>query len=150
MVHGRRWGREASFTQEIVVLFSLSTYLSLMLYIYFLQIQDVLDRERQIARIQLERGNRQLALLCLKKRKFQEGLFHKTEQQLLNLESLTQTIEFSLIERQIFEGLRVGNEILKTIHNEMSLDNVQKLMDETQEAVEYQQVRLTIRYFYLE
>jgi DNA-binding transcriptional MerR regulator len=37
-------------------------------------------------------------------------------------------------------GLSVGNEVLKQLHQEMSLDKVEKLMDQTREGVEYQRV----------
>jgi hypothetical protein len=37
-------------------------------------------------------------------------------------------------------GLSVGNEVLKQLHQEMSLDEVEKLMDQTREGVEYQRV----------
>ena len=37
-------------------------------------------------------------------------------------------------------GLSVGNEVLKQLHQEMSLDKVEKLMDQTREGVEYQKV----------
>lgn len=38
-------------------------------------------------------------------------------------------------------GLSMGNDVLKQLHQEMSLDKVEKLMDQTREGVEYQQVR---------
>lgn len=50
------------------------------------------------------------------------------------------TIEFSLIEVSVLHGLQQGNEVLKEIHKEMSLEAVEKLMEETQEAREYQRV----------
>jgi charged multivesicular body protein 6 len=78
--------------------------------------------------VHLTRGNKELALLCLKKKKFQEGLINKTEQQLLNLETLTQTIEFALVEEKVLKGLKIGNTVLRDIQQEMSLENVYKLM----------------------
>lgn len=50
------------------------------------------------------------------------------------------TIEFSLVEVSVLHGLKQGNEVLKEIHREMSIESVEKLMDETQEAREYQRV----------
>jgi len=41
-------------------------------------------------------------------------------------------------------GLSVGNEVLKQLHQEMSLDKVEKLMDQTREGVEYQRVSFPI------
>lgn len=38
-------------------------------------------------------------------------------------------------------GLRQGNEVLSQIHKEMRIEDVEKLMSETKEAIEYQRVR---------
>lgn len=51
------------------------------------------------------------------------------------------TIEFSLIQVSVMHGLEQGNEVLKQIHKELNLENVEKLLEETQEAREYQRVR---------
>ena len=51
------------------------------------------------------------------------------------------TIEFSLVEVSVLHGLKQGNEVLKEIHREMSLETVERLMEETHEAREYQRVR---------
>ncbi|KIJ26134.1 hypothetical protein M422DRAFT_55666 [Sphaerobolus stellatus SS14] len=39
----------------------------------------------------------------------------------------------------VLHGLQQGNEVLAEIHKEMSIENVEKLLAETQEAREYQQ-----------
>ena len=41
----------------------------------------------------------------------------------------------------MFQRLKQGNEVLKQIHSEMSLENVEKLMSDTADAVAYQRVR---------
>ena len=46
-------------------------------------------------------------------------------------------------------GLSMGNDVLKQLHSEMSLDKVEKLMDQTREGVEYQKVCLALPYFNL-
>ena len=63
---------------------------------------------------------------------------------LINLTMLCQvsTIEFSLIEVSILHGLKQGNDILKEIHKEMNVESVEKLLEETAEAREYQKVLL--------
>ncbi|KAG5653597.1 hypothetical protein H0H81_012104 [Sphagnurus paluster] len=38
----------------------------------------------------------------------------------------------------VLHGLRQGNEVLKEIHKEMSIESVEKLLEETSEAREYQ------------
>ncbi|CAK5264560.1 unnamed protein product [Mycena citricolor] len=101
-------------------------------------IQTVLDREHAIARAHLAAGNKDRAVIALRKRKYQESLLVKTDGQLETLEQLVSTIEFSLVEVSIMHGLKQGNEVLKQIHQEMSIESVEKLMEETQEAQEYQ------------
>ncbi|PCH33849.1 hypothetical protein WOLCODRAFT_135354 [Wolfiporia cocos MD-104 SS10] len=105
---------------------------------YQKKIQAVLDREHEIAKQQLAAGNKDRALSALRRRKYQESLLVKTDGQLENLEKLVSTIEFSLIEMSVLHGLQQGNEVLKQIHKEMDLESVEKLLEETQEAREYQ------------
>ena len=52
------------------------------------------------------------------------------------------TIEFSLVEVSVLHGLQQGNEVLKQIHKEMNLESVEKILEESAEAREYQLVRL--------
>jgi charged multivesicular body protein 6 len=50
------------------------------------------------------------------------------------------SIEFSQMEMKVFTGLKQGNEALKEIHNEMSIEAVEQLMSDTQDAIDYQNV----------
>jgi charged multivesicular body protein 6 len=50
------------------------------------------------------------------------------------------TIEFSLVEVSVLHGLKQGNEVLKQIHKELNVESVEKLLEETAEAREYQRV----------
>ncbi|KAJ7092608.1 Snf7 family [Mycena epipterygia] len=98
----------------------------------------VLDREHAIAKTHLATGQRDRAVIALRRRKYQQSLLVKTDGQLETLEELVSTIEFSLVEVSVLHGLKQGNEVLKEIHKEMNVESVEKLMDETQEAREYQ------------
>lgn len=53
-----------------------------------LKINVVLEKEVQAAREALKQGNKKRALLALKKKKYQEQLLERTDQQLANLEEL--------------------------------------------------------------
>lgn len=134
-----------------------------------LQIQVILDREHEIARQALAQGDKTRALTALRRRKYQEGLIVKTDSQLETLEELVSarqakssqtsaqsphhgtvcypssiqvsSIEFSQIQQSVMHGLQQGNEVLKQIHKEMSIEDVDKLMEETAEAQAYQRVR---------
>ncbi|KAF7725206.1 peptide transporter ptr2 [Apophysomyces ossiformis] len=92
----------------------------------------------EAARLALSQGNKKKALLALKKKKYQEQLLEKTDQQLLNLEELTRSIEYALVEKQVMEGLKSGNEVLKEIHKELSIEAVERLMEDTADAIAYQ------------
>ena len=83
-------------------------------------------------------------MLLLRKKRFQENLLERTDVQLENIEKLTQDIEFAQVEQKVLAGLEEGNRALKTLHECMSLEKVEKIMDETQEAVQYQQVRCVL------
>lgn len=50
------------------------------------------------------------------------------------------TIEFSVVEVSVLHGLEQGNEVLKEIHKEMNVESVERLLEETAEAREYQKV----------
>lgn len=50
-------------------------------------------------------------------------------------------IEFAQLEQSIIYGLTQGNQVLKQIHRETSLERVEHLMEETAESQTYQRVR---------
>lgn len=112
-----------------------------------------------IAKTHLAAGQKDRAIIALRRRKYQQGLLVKTDGQLETLEQLVcppqsslrtgliicfqvSTIEFSLVEVSVLHGLKQGNNVLKEIHKEMNIDAVERLLEETNEAQEYQRVRL--------
>ncbi|KAI9261054.1 Snf7-domain-containing protein [Sporodiniella umbellata] len=105
---------------------------------YQKKIHTVIEKEIALAKVALSQGNKSKALLALKKKKYQEQLLEKTEQQLMNLEELTQSIEYAVVEKQVLEGLKNGNSVLNEIHKETSLEAVERLMDDTADAIAYQ------------
>jgi charged multivesicular body protein 6 len=96
-------------------------------------------------------------LTALRQKKYQESLLLKTDSQLQTLQELVRlflktglmrqvsTIEFTQIQATVMQGLSMGNEVLKQLHQEMSLEKVEKLMDQTKEGVEYQRVCPVLR-----
>ncbi|XP_060074799.1 charged multivesicular body protein 6-A-like [Ylistrum balloti] len=97
-----------------------------------------IEKDRQVAKQLLHEGKKSKAKLMLRKKRFQESLLEKTDGQLENIEQMVHDLEFAQIEAKVFEGLKVGNESLKKLHQIMSIEDVEKLMDETQESIEYQ------------
>lgn len=78
------------------------------------------------------------ARMLLRKKKYQEKLLETTDQQLENLEKLTADLEFSQIEQKVLDGLKIGNEALKKVHEILTIDEVERILDETKEGVEKQ------------
>ncbi|KAL2116598.1 hypothetical protein VTJ04DRAFT_8766 [Mycothermus thermophilus] len=107
---------------------------------YQRKIQHLTNLETAAAKQLLARGDKQRALLALRRKKFQESMLAKTDAQLEQLERLASNVEFALIQKDVLFGLQQGTKVLKEIHAEMGgIENVQKLMDETAEAIAYQQ-----------
>lgn len=77
-------------------------------------------------------------MTALRQRKFQTQLLSRTDEQLQTLQELVTTIEFTQIQATVVHGLEEGNTVLKQLQKEMSLERVEKLMDETRDGVEYQ------------
>ncbi|PVU91573.1 hypothetical protein BB559_004067 [Furculomyces boomerangus] len=105
---------------------------------YQIQIENVSKREQEIAQICIAKGDKKKALLALRKKKYQQELLTQTNEQLLNLQKLMQTIEFSLIQKDVLFGLRQGNSVLQKLNKEMNIEDVENLLSETRDAIEYQ------------
>ncbi|KAK6187586.1 hypothetical protein SNE40_005579 [Patella caerulea] len=98
-----------------------------------------LEKERELARTLLKEGKKDKAKLLLRKKKFQEGMLVKTDGQLDNIEQMVSNIEFAQIEAEVVKGLENGNNSLKRMHEMFSLDDVERIMDDTKDSIEYQQ-----------
>lgn len=82
--------------------------------------------------------------MALRRKKYQESLLAKTDAQLDQLEKLTGSVEFALVQKDVLFGLTQGTKVLQAIHKEMGgLEGVEKMMGETEEARAYQEVRLS-------
>jgi hypothetical protein len=111
------------------------------LHQYQKRITVLTSREKEIAKECLTRGDTAKAKLALRRKKFQESLLAKTDAQLAQLEVLTSDVEFALVQKDVLYGLQQGTSVLKQIHKEMGgIENVEKLMGESEEARAYQEV----------
>ena len=107
---------------------------------YQKRITVVTTREKEIAKECLAKGDKDKALLALRRKKYQESLLAKTDSQLEQLEKLTSSVEFALVQKDVVFGLQQGTTVLKQIHAEMGgLEAVEKMMGESEEARAYQQ-----------
>lgn len=109
-----------------------------MLHKHKKQVQAVMAREKEIATALLKEGKKDKALLALRKRKQQGKLIEKTDEQILRMEELVNGVETAQRDKQVFEAVRIGTEALKEMQKETSIEEVEKLMQDTQEAMDYQ------------
>ncbi|KAM9957666.1 hypothetical protein ACTFIW_012633 [Dictyostelium discoideum] len=105
---------------------------------YQTQLNVIIQREIAIAKECSKAGKKNQALLALKKKKYQEKMLDESFANLQNIEELIANVEQAEIQVRIFESLKQGNESLKEIQKEMSLEDVENLMEETAEAIQYQ------------
>ena len=107
---------------------------------YQKKITVLTDRETEIARECLRNKQPEKAKLALRRKKYQESLLQKTDQQLAQLEILVNDVEFARIQKDVLYRLQQGTSVLKEIHKEMGgIEGVEKLMEESAEARAYQQ-----------
>ncbi len=105
---------------------------------YQKRVNGVMERDRRLARQLLADGKKERARLLLRKKKHQETLLARTDAQLDNLERLAQDIEFAQIESRVLDGLKSGNEALRAANAMFSIEEIEQIMDDTEEAVEKQ------------
>ena len=82
----------------------------------------------------------------LRKKRFQEEQLNKLDKMLENIEKMTTDLEFTQVEMNVIEGLKAGNVALKKLHEIISVDDVERIMDETRDGIEKQQVSAILFY----
>jgi len=87
------------------------------------------------------------ALLLLKKKKYTEKILDKTDNELLNIENLIMDIEFKRVEESVLKGIQIGNETLKQLNDVFSIEQIESILEETEEGVRKQQVRLHLIHY---
>ncbi|TGZ47316.1 charged multivesicular body protein 6-A [Temnothorax longispinosus] len=105
---------------------------------YQRKIEQSLEKERLLAKELLRNGKKDRALLLLRKKKYQEQVLSRADGQLENLERMAHDLEFAQVEMKVVDGLKVGNTALKQLHALLSIDEIEKVMDDTREGIEKQ------------
>ncbi|CAG9319069.1 unnamed protein product [Blepharisma stoltei] len=106
---------------------------------YQRKLETNIEHCKQAVKQCIKKKNKDRALLALRKQKFLDKNLETTRGELLTLEVLINDIENAQIQKNIYDSLKKGNEFLQNINQQLTLDDVEKLMEETFEAVEYQQ-----------
>lgn len=93
----------------------------------------VIDKQTTLAREALAHNKVKEAKFYLRCKKRQQSVVDNTYSQLSNLEDLIRTIEFKLIEKDVLYGLQQGNEVLKSLNAEMSVERIDGILDDLEE-----------------
>jgi charged multivesicular body protein 6 len=102
------------------------------------QLEKVIEAEKEAARQLVQQKKRDRALIVLKKKKAQEELQKQVDTWLMNVEQQLADIELASKQKAVFDSLKAGHAAIKSIQNEINIDDVQKLMDDTAAAKAYQ------------
>ncbi|KAI1713872.1 snf7 domain-containing protein [Ditylenchus destructor] len=105
----------------------------------FKRYENNIVKEKNMARNLLNDGRKDRALVVLKRKKYQEQLMDRILLQLDQIERMVHEIEAAQLNKEVYEKLRLGNQALKKLSEEFSIDEVEKLMEETREAAELQE-----------
>ncbi|XP_061346861.1 vacuolar protein sorting-associated protein 20 homolog 1 [Gastrolobium bilobum] len=105
---------------------------------YQQKLDAVIEAEKQAARDLIREKKKDRALLALKKKKTQEELLKQVDAWLINVEQQLADIELASKQKAVYDSLKAGNDAMKAIQNEINIEDVQKLMDDTAEAKAYQ------------
>lgn len=76
--------------------------------------------------------------MLLRKKKYQEKLLQNADNQLEAIEKMTADLEDAVVQMDVLERLKTGNDALKKIHATMDIDQIEAILDETREGVEKQ------------
>ncbi|KAI6226442.1 hypothetical protein M3Y99_01294700 [Aphelenchoides fujianensis] len=101
-----------------------------------------IERHKEMAKELLHKGHKDRALMLLKRKKFEETMMGRIEKHLQQIYTMIGDIETAVMNKELLETLQEGNKALMTLNSAFSLEDVEKIMEDTAEAAEYQQVGL--------
>ena len=105
---------------------------------YQKKIQNNMEKERQLAKQLLAAGRKEKAKLLLKKKRYQDNLLAKTDGQMDTIDKMISEVEFAQVEVKVVDGLKQGSEALKQLNALINIEDVERIMDDTKEAIDYQ------------
>ncbi|EFJ49034.1 hypothetical protein VOLCADRAFT_45980, partial [Volvox carteri f. nagariensis] len=103
-----------------------------------------LVRHAEVASQLAREGRRDRALLVLRKKKLNEKQLSQLHGLILNVEEMLSNIETSKKQSVVFAALQSGTEALKQLQAQVKLEDVQRLLEDTAEARQYQEELQTL------
>ena len=97
-----------------------------------------IDNEVAKAKQAMEKGNRNQALLCMKRKKMYEDQLAKMGGHRVNMETMKMTIEESAITAQVLEAQRAAGAEMARLNAQMEADKVEDDMDKIRDEMDKQ------------
>jgi len=106
---------------------------------YLKKLESNIDSCQSVVKQCVKNKEKEKALLGLRKKKYIEQNLENGRKQLLNLEQLINDVESAQMNQNIVQAMKQGNEFLKQLNEQLTIEDAEKLMEETAEGIEYQQ-----------
>ena len=98
-------------------------------------VKDIIRTKKNLKTGKLGEYDELKCKTILKRIRYQESLVTKAVQQLMSLEEMIISIDFKQVEKMFLKGLENGNEILKELNKELTLEKVDAILDESEEQM---------------
>ncbi len=118
-------------------------FLFLFFFLLFEQLEKDSDLLQHQAREHVKNNQKNRALLLLKLRKYKTNELDNIDSQLLSVFKMIDDIEWESSNIEFLRALKIGTDALNQLHEEMSVEDVAALLEETNEAIE---VRLSLSF----
>lgn len=102
------------------------------------RVEAAVEQEVAVARELLAAKKRGRALLALKRKRLHETQLDQIDAWLVNVESMLADVETAVRQNRLFGALMQGSEALKELQKEVSVEDVEQLMQDTAEAKAYE------------
>eukprot|EP01066_Platyproteum_vivax_P002152 Platyproteum_vivax@DN12637_c0_g1_i1.p1 len=103
------------------------------------KLKSLADKDLETARKFLAENNKNRALLCLKQKKFHIQLIEDSDHHIAKVTEIIANVEYAQMQEQMVTVLERGNVALKVLQEACSLEYVEKLVEESEEAERIQQ-----------
>ena len=103
------------------------------------RVEGLIEREIEIVRQLISKKKQDRALLVLKKKKLQQWRLKDLDAWLVNVEKMLGDIEATKGTNQLYAALKQGHVALTGLQKEVTIQDVEKLMDDSAAAKEYQE-----------
>jgi len=97
------------------------------------------ERELAVAKQLVTAQKKDRALLALKRRKLHEHQLTRLDAWLLNVEQLLSNIEMTRQQTRLFEALKAGTSAVRDLQKQVTVQDVEKLLEDSTDAQAYQE-----------